>query len=169
VSAPNLIGVSNLQADAGTVSLSGNSNPVRVSGNNAGVITVNGNLSLGDGTLFDGFNYQGTLAVGSHNVSLQSAGFSSLGVLTTVGGGTLSAAYGLAFGVGNNLQGTGNINAKIAQALGSTIAASGNLTLGDSNSFAGFFADGEMPSVGRTRKCQFWVLQVRSIRLAGTA
>ncbi|MCH8840042.1 MAG: hypothetical protein IH831_05070 [Planctomycetes bacterium] len=144
VTASNLNGVSNLHVETGTVSLSGNSNPVRVTGNIAGLITVNDNLSLGDGTLFDGFNYQGTLAVGPHNVSLQSAGFSSLGVLTTVGGGTLSAVNGLAFGVGNNLQGTGNINAKIAQAVGSTIVASGNLTIGDSNSFAGFFADGEM-------------------------
>ena len=71
-------------------------------------------------------------------------GFANLGVLTTVSGGTLSAANGVSLGVGDNLSGNGTVSGKVAAAFGSTIAATGNLTVGDSGSFAGFSSDGEL-------------------------
>jgi hypothetical protein len=47
-------------------------------------------------------------------------------------------------GTGTNLVGFGSVNARIAAGFGSTIRATGNLTLGDSNSYAGFYSNGEL-------------------------
>jgi T5SS/PEP-CTERM-associated repeat protein len=144
VDAPNLSGVPELQVDAGILSLSGNLTPVRVSGNTPGAINASGNIFLGDGSRFDGYDHQGTLSVGSHQVTLQSASFANLGTLTTLDGGVINATKGVTLGVGDTLTGTGEVNAKIVQAAGSIIVATGDLTLGNSSSFAGFISDGEI-------------------------
>ena len=141
---PELDGVSSVQINSGVLNLSGNTSPVRVTGTNLGVINVHGDSSLGDVSLFDGFDYQGTLDIGTHTLNLNSAGFSNLGVLTNINGGVLNSINGLNLGSGKNLEGTGTLNAKVAQAAGSTIVATGNLTLGNSAAFSGYYADGEM-------------------------
>ena len=102
------------------------------------------NVSLGDSTSYTGFNHAGTLTVGSNTVTLNSAGFANLGVLTTLGGGTLTAPNGVSIGTGCNLVGSGAVNGKIAAGYGSTINATGNLTLGDSTSPVGFVSNGEL-------------------------
>ena len=84
-------------------------------------ITASGSLVLGDSTSYTGFNHAGTLIVGPNTVTLNSAGFANLGVLTTLSGGTLAAPNGVSIGVGCNLVGSGAVNGKIAAGYGSTI------------------------------------------------
>ena len=122
--------------------------PGLVQGNIVGepgsAILASGNLTLGDSTSYTGFNHAGTLIVGSNTVTLNSAAFANLGVLTTLDGGTLAAPNGMSLGVGCNLVGSGVVNGKIAAGYGSTINATGNLTLGDSSSPVGFVSNGEL-------------------------
>ncbi len=139
-----LTGGGNVQLAVGTT-LSGSG---LVYGNIVGAvgstIAATGNLALGDSTSYTGFNHAGTLTVGTNIVTLNSAGFANLGVLTTLGGGTLAAPNGVTVPLGGNLVGSGVVNGKIADGYGSTISATGNLTLGDSTSPAGFTSAGEL-------------------------
>lgn len=107
-------------------------------------IMATGSLTLGDANAYNSFDAAGTLEVGSATVTINSKGFATLGGLTTINGGTLAAANGVALGVGRNLSGAGTVAGRVAAGFGSTIEATGNLTLGDSNSLVGFFSDGEM-------------------------
>ena len=115
-----------------------------VSGGAASIITASGNLVVGDSTSYTGFNYSGTLVIGANAITLGSKGFSNLGSLTTISGGTLTAPNGITVPLGGNLVGSGAVNGKIAAGYGSTINATGNLTLGDSTSPVGFVSDGEL-------------------------
>jgi autotransporter-associated beta strand protein len=115
-----------------------------ITGAAGSAIVATGNLSLGDSTSFAGFNHAGTLTVGGNCVTLNSAGFANIGVLTTLAGGTLSAPNGVSLGVGCNLSGSGTVQGKIAAGYGSTINATGNLTLGDATSPVGFISNGEL-------------------------
>ena len=108
------------------------------------IVANTANVSLGDSTSYTGFNHAGTLTVGSNIVTLNSAGFANLGVLTTLGGGTLAAPSGVTIPLGGNLVGSGAVNGKIAAGYGSTINATGNLSLGDSTSPVGFVSSGEL-------------------------
>jgi len=93
---------------------------------------------------YAGFTTEGTIDVMANTLTLHAAGFAGLGVQTTIGGGTLVAPDGVALGAGDNLVGQGTVAAKVAAAPGSTVAATGNLALGDANSPSGFFSDGEL-------------------------
>jgi hypothetical protein len=59
-------------------------------------------------------------------------------------GGMLTAANGVSLGQGQNLVGVGAVNGAVAAGIGSTIDATGNLTLGDATSYDGFFSDGRL-------------------------
>ncbi|MBN2292170.1 MAG: PEP-CTERM sorting domain-containing protein [Pirellulales bacterium] len=107
-------------------------------------IVATGDLSLGDADAFNSFQTFGELEVGSATVTLNSRGFATLGGLTTLDGGTLTAATGVSIGVGCNLLGWGTVDANIAAGFGSAIAATGNLTLGDADSYSGFYGDGNL-------------------------
>ena len=115
-----------------------------ITGYAGSAIVATGTLALGNSTSYTGFSHAGTLAVGGNNVTLNSAQFANVGVSTTLGGGTLAAPNGIYLGGGCALSGMGAVNGKIAAGYGSTIAATGNLTLGDSTSPAGFTSDGEL-------------------------
>ena len=109
------------------------------------VIDVNANnVSLGNASLLYGYNNQGALFVGSHAVTLNSAGYAKLGILTSLVGGTINAPNGVALGSGANLQGSGLVNARVVGELGSVIDATGALNLGDSASPAGFSDAGDI-------------------------
>jgi outer membrane protein assembly factor BamB len=105
-------------------------------------IEATGPLSLGTGGT-SGFNFDGTLVVGSNTVTLNSASLARLGTLTTINGGTLVAVNGISL-LGGVLQGSGAVNGRVSASFGSTIQATGDLVLGDSNSYAGFASDGEL-------------------------
>src|SRR5262249_52012087 len=102
------------------------------------------NVALGNASTFTGFIHQGTLNVGANTVTLNSAGYAKLGVLTTLTGGTINAPGGVSFGSGSNLSGHGTLNAQVAGELGSVIDADGALALGDSASPAGFNFAGQL-------------------------
>ena len=103
-----------------------------------------GDAALGDSNRYDGFIHNGTLAVGSHTMTLHSKGHIGLGILTQLSGGTLRAPNGIALGVGRNLSGFGAVDATVSATFGSTIEATGNLALGDANAYDGFFSDGSL-------------------------
>jgi hypothetical protein len=113
-------------------------------GNNSVIEASGGDLTLGDTSRFDGFRTTGTLTVGNHAVTLNSRAFAQLGTLTNISGGSLTAVNGVSLGVGGNLAGWGTVNAKVAAGFGSTIQATGNLTIGDATSSVGFTSDGEL-------------------------
>ena len=109
-----------------------------------GQVVFTGDATLGTTGRYDGFCQLGTLSVGPHAVTVNSKGFADLGVLTEIGGGVLSAPNGVALGVSENLSGWGNMAAKVAAGFGSTIEATGSLSLGDGNAYDGFFSDGSL-------------------------
>ncbi len=111
---------------------------------NNGTIRSKGSMTLGDATTYDGYSGTGNLEAGSYTITLNSAGFITLPRLTTLSGGTIIASKGLALGMATNFVGLGNLNAKIAAGFASTIQATGDLSVGDSTSYAGFFSDGEL-------------------------
>jgi len=121
-----------------------------ISGQAGSTITADGDLALGDGGGYDGFNQEGVLSVGANSVTLLSKGFANLGILTELDGGALNAANGVALGTGDNLAGTGSVNARVAAAFGSTIEANGDLILGDGGAYDGFFSDGSLLTGGNT-------------------
>lgn len=103
------------------------------------------NISLGSASSLSGFNHQGVLNVGANIVTLNSAGYSRLGVLTTLAGGSIFAPNGLVLPSGGNLQGFGTVSGRIAGELGSVIEVTASaMALGDSISPAGFNFAGEL-------------------------
>jgi hypothetical protein len=102
------------------------------------------NIALGNAASFSGFNHQGILNVGSNSVTLNSAGYSKLGVFTSLNGGTIHAPNGVSFGNGSNLLGHGAVSARVTSELGSVIEADGALALGDAASPAGYSSNGEL-------------------------
>jgi hypothetical protein len=111
-------------------------------GDASSTVTATGDLAIGDGSKYDGFNHAGQLSIGAHSVTLDSKGFASLGVLTELEGGTLTALNGIAIGSGENLVGSGEVVAPVAAGFGSVIEATGNLGLGDDTALDGFHSDG---------------------------
>lgn len=104
-----------------------------------------GTLILGDAATYGGFVTEGILVVEAGAVmDLRSASFAALGPLTTLNGGTLLAPGGVVLGTGDNLVGTGAVDCKIAAGFGSTIAAAGNLALGDAAALDGFSSNGSL-------------------------
>ena len=108
-------------------------------------ITVSGGtLTVGDPASYAGFSTAGKLHVGGNTAVLLTKGFAGLGILTTLDGGTLAADNGVTLGTGDNLVGSGTVNAKVSATFGSTIDATGDLVLGDANAYDGFFSDGSL-------------------------
>jgi hypothetical protein len=115
------------------------------------IITADGGrLTLGDASQFAAFNHQGEMHAGAAEIALRTKGFASLGPLTTVTGGTLSADNGIVIGPGSSVFGFGSVDAKISSGFGSTIEASGDMALGDANSYDGFYSDGSLVSGAHT-------------------
>ncbi|MHC4715866.1 MAG: PEP-CTERM sorting domain-containing protein [Planctomycetota bacterium] len=130
-------------ATGGSLTAVGNVN-VKLTGAAGSVITASGPLALGDANAYAAFNHEGSLDVGAHIVVLHTKGFAPLGELTTLAGGRMIAINGVFLGGGDNLVGSGEVSAKIAAAVGSSIVAEGDLTLGEGSSSAGFVSDGEL-------------------------
>ena len=108
-------------------------------------INVNANnVSLGLASSFTGFNYGGVLNVGANSVTLNTAAYAQLGVLTALAGGTISAPNGVYLSGGGNLVGNGAVNARVTGDNGSVIQATGALALGDAASPAGYASNGEL-------------------------
>ena len=116
-----------------------------ISGQDASAIeAMTDSVALGNATSFSGFNHQGTLNVGANTVTLNSAGYARLGVLTTLAGGTINAPNGVYLPGGGNVVGSGTVNARVTGDTGGVVEATGALALGDAASPAGFNYDGEL-------------------------
>ncbi|MDZ4848323.1 MAG: cadherin repeat domain-containing protein, partial [Pirellulaceae bacterium] len=89
-------------------------------------------------------NVTGGVNVGNQILTLDSAGFTTLGQTTTLTGGTINAPSGLVLATGQTVVGRGAINAPIYSAPGSTITLNGNLALGDANAFDGIDLHGRL-------------------------
>ena len=106
--------------------------------------TATGTLTLGDTDSTTALQINGgPLAVGPHTVTLHQKTFTNINH-TTIDGGTLHAPNGLGLTLGAALIGSGNVTARVVAQSGSLIEATGDLTLGDPASFAGYFSDGEL-------------------------
>jgi hypothetical protein len=142
-----LIGNGTFSFIAGTLSINqaGATISMPIVTGNPSTININAdNVSLGSASSFTGFNHQGVLNVGANTVTLNSAGYAKLGVLTTFSGGTINAPNGVYISGGGSVQGSGAINARVTGDAGSVIEATGALALGDAASPAGFNYQGEL-------------------------
>ncbi len=88
------------------------------------------------------FLFDGAVNVGDQTLTLDLSTFASLGPVTTLSGGTISAIGGLALGPGDSLTGNGDVNARIFASGSSTIIATGDFNLGLPTAFDGFFSEG---------------------------
>ena len=109
----------------------------------AGSIVVNaGELVLGDPNAVNAFTLNGPVTVNTGGtLTLQTLNFSTPPVIN-LAGGTLNLPGGYAIPLGLALQSNGNLRGPIASANGSTIVATGALSLGESAHFAGVNLDG---------------------------
>ena len=107
-------------------------------------INATGEAMIGDANRYDGFVHGGLLSVHANTVTVLSKGFASLGTVTEIDGGTLAAPKGVLIGPGRSLSGYGTVHGKVSAGFGSTIAATGPLTLGDADAYDGFFSDGSL-------------------------
>uniref|UniRef100_UPI000833F95E VCBS domain-containing protein n=1 Tax=Rubripirellula obstinata TaxID=406547 RepID=UPI000833F95E len=107
-------------------------------------ITAVDTLVLGDASSSDGFVTAGTLNVGNQNVTLLDDGSASLGSLTTLTGGTLTAANGITLSTGDTLSGFGTVNGGVSAGLGTVHAntAGQALTIGTTAGSGGFSSSG---------------------------
>ncbi len=116
-----------------------------VVGEAGSAITASGALELGDASKLNGFRTDGELHVGDQTVTLKSLGFSGLGGLTTLAGGTLRAARGVAMEAADGLIGYGTLDGPVSAGTGSTLVVQGgDLQVGDASALDGFFSDGRL-------------------------
>jgi autotransporter-associated beta strand protein len=112
--------------------------------NGGTTITVNaGQLAIGDPNVVNGFTSNGPIVVNGGTLTVRSLNFITLPDVT-LAGGTLNAPNGYAIPLGAVLQGMGGVTGRVASANGSSILASGNLTIGDAAHAAGVNLDGEL-------------------------
>ena len=64
--------------------------------------------------------------------------------MTSIGGGTLAAANGVFLGGGNVITGSGTIAGRLSAEAGALINATGDMAIGDSTAFDGFFSRGNL-------------------------
>ena len=112
------------------------------------IVADEGDMALGDPTSYAGFTTEGRLDTRANTITLHAKGFAGLGILTELGGGILAAPNGIVIGPGRALAGSGTVEAKVSAAFGSTIEATGPLSLGDSDAYDGFYSDGQLLTGG---------------------
>ena len=110
----------------------------------AGSILNDGRIELGGNATLANYRGDGVLSVSNYEATLTGAGFVELGAATTLAGGRIYSATGIALDSGDVLSGYGQVDAAVAAGIGSVIEAGGTLTLGDSSVRDGFFSDGRL-------------------------
>ena len=107
-------------------------------------IVANGGLAIGNAVEPDGFATAGMIEVGDGSVlTLASGGYARV-ANTILADGEIVAANGLILSAGSTISGSGAIRGRLAQQMGSSVRLGNNLTIGDEESYAGFFSDGEL-------------------------
>jgi hypothetical protein len=112
---------------------------------NDGTVTASVSTTLGGTTPGTHYSGNGDLIIDNDTVTLtvNSPAFINLAPVQ-LNGGTLVAPNGVLLDGFSFWEGHGTVAAAVAQAFGSTIAATGDLTLGDTNAPDGFFSDGRL-------------------------
>ena len=102
----------------------------KVSGPSSASWTASGGtLTLGDAGDPNGFTgFNGTLAAGSNQINLFSAGVANLGSANTIAGGSISSLNGVQLATGDTLSGFGAVNGAVTN-LGSITGGSGSNVL----------------------------------------
>ena len=134
-------------------------------------ITATGDLSIGDISVVNGFMTEGEINVTSGTtLELNSQTYAALGSKTIVNDATLRASNGIILGDGNIIQVEGQVDARFSAEHGSTILATGDLVIGDSNDYGGFFSDGDL--IGSTHSITIqdkdWAVLGSSTRIGDT-
>jgi|GEM_PF-6497667 len=107
-------------------------------------ITVdNGTLVVGNASMVNGFTAAGPIVINGGTLTARSLNFVTLPDVT-LAGGTLNTPNGYAIPLGAVLQGDGAVTGRIASANGSSVYATGALTIGSSSHVAGVNLDGEL-------------------------
>lgn len=109
-----------------------------------GSFSATGDTSIGDSNNFNGVLVGGLLNVGGHHVTLNKKGFFLMSDNVVLTGGILQAGNGVSVAAGAGFSANGEVRGRVHAAGGSLIEANGNLVLGDNNSVAGYFSDGEL-------------------------
>lgn len=109
-----------------------------------GLIVATGDIELGDATSFNGVRFTEGIDVGAHTVTAHHNGPIELGWVTTLDGGVLQAAEGFVMDSANFLVGNGTVAGRFVGGAGSTILATGPLSIGDPSSVVGFSNDGDL-------------------------
>lgn len=115
----------------------------QVFGDAGSVIEATGDLTLGRSSVAFGFDHDGTLSVGAHDVVVRSGNQSFLGSMTTIAGGTLNGTVTVQLDSGDVLEGFGDVG-RIANGTGGTINATGTLALGSFGSTLGYGGGGTL-------------------------
>jgi hypothetical protein len=110
---------------------------------NSAIDVQAGTLKLG-AAVNNGFRMEGTITVAAGGtLQLVSNSLVRLGQ-TNLNGGTIVANNGVTLPAGLAINAAGAIQGRVAAEAGSVIDATGPLIMGDVNSFAGFFSNGEL-------------------------
>lgn len=119
----------------------------RISGSTQSAIVADGGtLNIGDGSRFDAVNIAGSTTVesGATLNLISQANFNRLGPVTQLNGGVVTSNTGVVLDAGRVINGSGEVDTRIAALAGSSIVATGTLALGKHDAFDGFFSDGAL-------------------------
>ena len=117
-----------------------------ISGDSGSSITpVGGTLVLGRSSSTSGFSFNGSLSIGSSSsVTLFDSDYADLYGTASLSGGSITTYKGLRLAGTGSLYGRGTVNGNVLGDAGSSINATGSLTLGDISSSSGFDFDGAL-------------------------
>ena len=147
--------IETVNGTAGTVNFEANADAnidgmitADISGVSTSTITAIGNLTLGDASSNAGFSTTGTLNVGGNTVTLLDMNVATLGVSTTLGGGTLIADQGLSLSAGDVISGNGTID--VGTGSSDLITNTGTISPGTGGSAATILVDGDLDAESGT-------------------
>ncbi|MFO8014534.1 MAG: PEP-CTERM sorting domain-containing protein [Phycisphaerae bacterium] len=106
-----------------------------------------GTLTVGKPDSYSGFAMSdsgGITVKPGATLELLAKGFVSLPRHVTLDSGTLAAPNGILVCAGHNLPGSGSVAGRVSADFGSTVEATGPLSLGDADAYDGFFSDGSL-------------------------
>lgn len=111
---------------------------------NSKLLANSGTLTIGNANDFNGFQTDGLVDIDSGSeLVIESGARSRLGGSTVVDG-QLTAQKGIAISDGAVLTGSGTVTGSVVGSAGSSIIATGNLSLGDSRTFDGYSVSGTL-------------------------
>ena len=109
------------------------------------IIASGGNMTIGDSSTTNGFDFAGDMTATSNTVTVHDADWADLGRKTTLTNATLAAPNGVRLDGTNTLTGYGDVNAPVLVGASSTFEVNGgSMTAGVPTRTDGFRADGRI-------------------------